>query len=131
MLTPTVAERHGSTGILLDPPYPEGWDPDHAYAGQDAGAADICAEVFAAAADLGVRGCRVVVCGYAGTWTPPTGWTERRWTARKGYANGIAHHREVLWCSPACEAPRSPMLFDPAAPRAHASGGLDRSKGAA
>jgi hypothetical protein len=102
--TPSVCERHGLTWVVLDPPYPEGWAPDAAYAGQEASAADICRDVFAAALDLDQRGVRVVVCGYSGTWAPPSGWTERRWTARKGYAadGGARQRREVLWCSPAC-----------------------------
>lgn len=102
------------SGVVLDPPYPEGWAVDAAYAGQTEAAADICAEVFAVALDLADRGVRVVVCGYSGTWTPPKGWTERRWTARKGYAKSGQnenHRREVLWCSPACVPVRAPGLF--------------------
>ena len=111
--TPVVVERHGTAGVVLDPPYPEGWSPDAAYAGQDASAADICRDVFAAAVDLDARGVRVVVCGYSGTWTPPAGWTERRWVARKGYAadGGARQRREVLWCSPACLPEGQPSLF--------------------
>jgi hypothetical protein len=101
--TSSVVEGHGTAGVVLDPPYPEGWDPDRAYAGQDQTAAEICRDVFAAAAELADRGVRVVVCGYDGTWTPPDGWTARRWLARKGYAKTQDQtRREVLWCSPAC-----------------------------
>ena len=111
--TPTVAERHGLTGIVFDPPYPEGWSTDRAYAGQTESAHDICAQVFGTAIDLDSRGCRVVVCGYSGTWSPPAGWTERRWTARKGYAadGGMRQKREVLWCSPLCVGEDQPGLF--------------------
>jgi DNA adenine methylase len=112
VVTPSVCERHGTTGVLLDPPYPEGWAADSAYAGQSQAAADICRDVFAAAIDLDARGCRVVVCGYAGTWTPPKGWTVRRWKARKGYASDpTATGRETLWCSPTCLPEEQPSLF--------------------
>ena len=102
--TPSVCERHGITGVLLDPPYPIGWDTRTAYAGQDGEAADICADVFKRSVELSDRGVRVVVCGYSGVWIPPDGWTERPWSARKGYAadGGARQRTEVLWCSPQC-----------------------------
>jgi DNA adenine methylase len=111
--TPSVVERHGTAGVVLDPPYPEGWNPDGAYAGQELSASEICASVFAGAVELGERGCRVVVCGYAGTWEPPAGWTARRWTARKGYAatTNQDRRRETLWCSPSCLPEGQPSLF--------------------
>lgn len=109
--SPSVVERHGLSGIVFDPPYPEGWSTSAAYAGQDAEAEDICRAVFAEAVDLSDRGARVVVCGYDGVWSPPTEWTTRKWTARKGYANSNQHHREVLWCSPSCAPESAPGLF--------------------
>jgi DNA adenine methylase len=114
----TVVEKgtghYLQAGVVLDPPYPEGWDADAAYVGQTQDAASLCAEVFASALDLSERGVRVVVCGYSGTWAPPKGWTERPWKARKGYAkSGVNenHRREVLWCSPACVPVKAPGLF--------------------
>lgn len=112
--TTSVVERHGTAGVVFDPPYPEGWDTERGYAGQAGeGAGAICADVFACAADLADRGVRVVVCGYAGTWDPPSGWTARRWTARKGYAGADNNDRsrETLWCSPACLPEDQPSLF--------------------
>ena len=107
--TSSVVERHGTAGVVLDPPYPEGWDPDRAYAGQDQTAAEICRDVFTSSVELADRGVRVVVCGYDGTWTPPEGWSSRRWHARKGYAKTQGQtRREVLWCSPACRPGEPP-----------------------
>jgi len=110
----TAGDRIGTCGVYLDPPYPEGWDTGAAYAGQSAEGAEVCRDVWTWAVEDGVpRGLRIVISGYEGTWTPPAGWTTRRWVARKGYAgaDNKAHHREVLWCSPACLPPRSAGLF--------------------
>lgn len=113
VITPSVVERHGVAAVLLDPPYPEGWTTTAAYSGQDGDAVALWDEVTRAAMDLSSRGVRVVVCGYSGTWSPPDGWTERRWTARKGYAadGGARQQREVLWCSPECLPEDQPTLF--------------------
>jgi hypothetical protein len=117
VLTPAVVERHGSAAVLLDPPYPEGWDTQTAYAGQSDDAIALWEEVKGAALSLADRGVRVVVCGYSETWTPPDGWTERRWVACGGYATdgGARQRREVLWCSPACLPESQPGLFGGAA----------------
>lgn len=113
--TPIVCERHGSTGVVFDPPYPVGWDTKTAYAGQDREASDICADVFEKAVEMSGRGVRVIVCGYRGVWEPPAGWSTRAWTARKGYAadGGARQRTEVLWCSPECmpENPAQAGLF--------------------
>ena len=101
--TPTATFRHGMTGLVLDPPYPEGWDTESGYSGQNGSAIDIWMDVTTTAAKLGERrDMRVVVCGYEGTWEPPAGWSVRTWTPRKGYAVEHTHLRERLWCSPAC-----------------------------
>ena len=102
VITPAVVGVDGLAGVLLDPPYPEGWDTETVYAGSTGSAVALWDEVRAAALDLAASGARVVVCGYRGTWTPPAGWTERPWDARKGYSPSEARHREVLWCSPLC-----------------------------
>ena len=105
VITPSVVERHGRAAVLFDPPYPEGWSVTDAYAGQTEHAEVIWQQVIDAAIDLNARGVRVIVCGYAGLWQPPEGWTERKWIARKGYAadGGERQRREVLWCSPNCK----------------------------
>ena len=111
--TPSVVERHGASGVLLDPPYPEGWDVDGAYSGQTETADTTWEQACDAAIDLHERGNLVVLCGYTGLWDPPVGWTARGWTARKGYAadGGARQRREVLWCSPNCVDQQQPSLF--------------------
>ena len=107
--TPVVTDRHGLTGVVLDPPYPEGFDADATYSGQDQKAADLWREVVAWAADAGSRPTmRIVLCGYEGAGDPPKGWRRAHWTARGGYGNSGGEdrednrHRETLWLSPAC-----------------------------
>ena len=112
VVTPSVTYRHGVCGVLLDPPYPEGWAPDKTYSGSDIAADALWGDVVAWAEPAGERpDMRVVVCGYDGLWRPPAGWTVRRWTARKGYATHDRHRDEVLWCSPRCESAAQPRLF--------------------
>ena len=102
-------------GVFLDPPYPDGFDPDGAYAGQAGDVRQLWADVTGWAAENGERpDRRIILAGYDGLWTPPPGWTARRWAARKGYADADAnqnHRRESLWCSPACLPERAPGLF--------------------
>ena len=95
------------TGIVLDPPYADGMD---LYAGSDTSKTQtLWDDVCAYAADVGSRpNVRVVLCGYAGTWTAPDGWREIAWKARGGYGSqgdgeGRENaNRERLWLSPAC-----------------------------
>ena len=112
--TPSATHRHGLTGVVLDPPYPEGWDADRAYSGQDGSDVQrLWADVTAWAAEAGEReDMRIVVCGYEGTWDPPAGWSARRWRPRKGYAVGDDSRRERLWCSPHCQGAGQVGIFD-------------------
>ena len=104
VLTDSVTIKHGITGILLDPPYPAGFDD--AYSAGDGG--DIWHECAAWAVEAGMdRRLRIVLCGYDGTWTPPGDWREVPWKARGGYGSagspGEANAtRERLWLSPGC-----------------------------
>jgi hypothetical protein len=110
VVTPAVLQRRGGgyapVGVLLDPPYPAGWDTETAYAGQGREAGDLWREVTAwAAAEGEDRRMRIVVCGYEGLWEPPPGWTVRRWQRKSAGLGGNGRQPEVLWCSPGCVAP--------------------------
>jgi hypothetical protein len=109
--TPVVTYRHGLTGVVLDPPYPEGFDPNATYSGQTGSAADLWRDVVGWAEENGRRpDMRIVLCGYEGSGDPPSGWRRVYWAARGGYGNAGGtdaednRHRETLWLSPACLA---------------------------
>jgi hypothetical protein len=104
--------RGHMVGVFLDPPYPEGWDADGAYAGQSGCVEALWSAVTTWAGEEGERpDRRIVVAGYAGTWTPPAGWRETAWHARKGYATHEARQRERLWMSPHCLGAAQGGLF--------------------
>lgn len=110
VVTPSVTTKHGVTGVLLDPPYPEGWDAEGAYAGGGGVWRDVVEWAEAHGDDPELR---IVVCGYEGTWTPPEGWRAVPWKARKGYqaAGNNDRERERLWLSPHCLDGRQTALF--------------------
>ena len=100
------ASRSGVAGVLLDPPYPAGFDQSGCYAGSSEHAQDVFARAIRWASDNGNRECvRIVVCGYEGLWTPPDGWTVRSWANTAGYRREKGQRQEVLWCSPHCAQP--------------------------
>lgn len=108
VLSESVTVRHGTTGILLDPPYPDGFSADGgAYSAGSAGV-DVWHDAAAWAVENGAdKRLRIVLCGYAGTWTPPADWREIPWKARGGYgsAGTLGEQnagRERLWLSPGC-----------------------------
>ena len=108
VVTDSVTVRNGTTGIFLDAPYPAGWDVETAYSAGSAGS-QVWHEAATWAAAAGTdRRLRIVLCGYAGTWTRPPGWREIPWkTAGGGYANcgvdgNVNRARERLWLSPGC-----------------------------
>lgn len=102
----------GVCGVFVDPPYPEGFDPDGTY-GTGCDADKIWREVREWAEKNGNDPkVRIVVAGYEGTWDPPAGWTTREWSPIMGYASDASDRkRERLWCSPSCLSVAAPSLF--------------------
>jgi hypothetical protein len=71
-------------------------------------ASSIASDVWKWAVENGAhKKLRIVVAAYEDGRAVPDGWTVRRWKARKGYSadGGENSRREVLYCSPRCEAP--------------------------
>lgn len=86
----------GVCGVLLDPPYPTGSD----LYGE---ATEVYRDVWAWAEEHGNDPyLRIIVCGYEGDWTPPTGWQTVPWKAKRAFNSANGGEREQLWCSPAC-----------------------------
>ena len=123
VLGDSVTTKHGITGVLLDPPYPDGFASEGgAYSAGSAGL-DVWhkAAAWAIENDANPK-LRIVLCGYAGTWETPAGWREVSWKARGGYGSTNAAGndngaRERLWLSPGCLGGRvvQPSLFGGAA----------------
>ncbi len=108
VLSDSVTWRHGTTAILLDPEYPDGAD---VYGEQSPGEGEEHVWHRAArwAAEHGAdERLRIALCGYAGTWTPPEGWSEVAWKAKGGYGGQRKEgkndnaERERIWFSPGC-----------------------------
>ena len=102
----------GVCGVFVDPPYPEGFDPDGTY-GTGCDADKIWRDVQEWAEKNGNDPkVRIVIAGYKGTWQPLAGWTEREWSPVMGYASDASDRkRERLWCSPSCLSVAAPSLF--------------------
>jgi hypothetical protein len=103
----SVTVKHGTTGVLIDAPYTEGFAAaEGCYSA--GGGADVWHESAAWAAEAGKdKRLRIVVCGYDGAWTPPDGWRVVEWKAHGGYASqGDGSNQnakaERLWLSPGC-----------------------------
>ncbi len=116
VLSDSVTWRHGTTAILLDPPYADGAE---VYA---EGGNSTFARVATWAIEHGQdERLRICLCGYDGTFSPPTGWSTVEWKATGGYGSqrkdGTNENakRERLWFSPGClnlaTKPRQPSLF--------------------
>ena len=107
MLTDSVTVRHGLTGVFLDPPYDKG-AMDYGDGGMGLGISAAVRKWCAANGDNPMM--RIVLCGHSGEHDDllRTGWTEHKWTARKGYAltdEAVANSAsETVWASPHCIA---------------------------
>lgn len=121
VLTPSVTFRHGTTGIVLDPPYGEG-EVDYAAGGNRT---DIAVDVKEwAIANSDNPGLRIALCGYDGQHDMPGDWTVEEWKAAGGYSSTAANdtqgkanrHRERVWFSPNCVSAvrRDDLLLIPA-----------------
>lgn len=105
VLGDSVTWKHGTTAVLLDPPYDES-EHDVTYA---AGAGNISADVRAWAIENGDNPLlRIALCGYEGEHVMPENWECVPWKAAGGYgsqadAQGRKNSaRERIWFSPAC-----------------------------
>lgn len=108
--TKAVTWGTGVTGLVLDPPYPEG--AGDLYADQER-------TTWVAARDWAVENgdnpnLRIVLCGYEGMHTMPASWRCVAWKASGGYAsaagNSAGARRERLWFSPHCLGARQSTL---------------------
>lgn len=110
VLGPSVTEKHGLTGIVLDPPYDLALRDAGCYAVDAEG---LSGEVRAWAIANGENPrLRIVLCGYDGEHAMPDGWECVVWNANGGYGNQVKAGRgrdnaakERLWFSPHCLRP--------------------------
>jgi len=103
VLGPSVAEKHGVTGIFLDPPY--SLEECEDVYGMDSVSGDVAKWAIENGSNPLLR---IVVAGYDGEHTFPSNWECIHWKARGGMGsqgNGRGRDnaaRERLWCSPHC-----------------------------
>jgi DNA adenine methylase len=99
ILTPSTTAAIGTTGVLLDPPYPK---YEQVYAEGEAGVAERAREWALANGDN--PALRIALCGYEGDFDMPPTWRCQAWKAAGGYAAAAGNtensHRERIWFSP-------------------------------
>jgi len=107
--SPSVTDRHGLTGVFLDPPY-AATDRDCSVYTHDNTEVAHAVRAWAIANGDNPK-LRIAMCGYEvyGEEPMPDGWTFHRWKTPGGYGSqgngtrGTANaHREVIWFSPHC-----------------------------
>ena len=112
VLGPSVTEKHGLTGIFLDPPYTaEAGRDGTLYREEDL---DIGHAVAAWAIEQGDNPLlRIALCGYEGEYDIPDAWTTYEWSAGNSYGSSQSssgnRHRERIWFSPHCLHPESTL----------------------
>ena len=111
VLGDSVTEKHGLTGVFLDPPYA---DAEHSV--QYSAHSDVSREVREwALANSANPLLRIALCGYDVEHAMPESWECVAWKARGGYGSqgdGRGRDnatRERVWFSPHCL--RAPSLF--------------------
>jgi DNA adenine methylase len=115
VLGPSVTFRHGVTGVLLDPPYPdEANRQDDLYACDDGQVAHAVREWAIANGDN--PELRIALCGYEGQHEMPATWECVPWKAKGGYSSQNRDgnenpKRERIWFSPHCLADAATPLF--------------------
>jgi len=104
VLGDSVTVKHGTTAVLLDPPYSA---DEHSVT--YSAASDVAAQVREwAIANGDNHQLRIALCGYEGEHPMPMSWECVPWKARGGYgsqADGRGREnsaRERIWFSPAC-----------------------------
>lgn len=116
VLGESVTIKHGTTAILLDPPYS---DDEHSlqYSTASESVADAVREWAITNGDH--PQLRIALCGYDGEHEMPDDWECVEWKAHGGYGGqsdgrGRANsERERIWFSPACLSAKQPDLFRP------------------
>jgi site-specific DNA-adenine methylase len=105
VLSPAVTEKHGVTGVFLDPPYTDG-NMDYSVGGVGG---DVSAAVREWAIENGDNPkLRIALCGYDGEHAMPESWECVAWKANGGYGSRAAGQalenskRERIWFSPHC-----------------------------
>jgi DNA adenine methylase len=112
VLGPSVTEKHGLTGVFLDPPYSQ--DEHSVTYSASSDLAPAVREWAIANGDNPLL--KIALCGYEGEHQMPDSWECVAWKARGGYGSqgtGAGREnsaRERVWFSPACK--RHPGLFD-------------------
>jgi len=106
VLCKTATVVHGTTGILLDPPYDQHEGTEGLYAEKDIeGLSEAVGEWAIEHGDD--KRLRIVLCGYDGTFDPPPGWRTMPWFNGSSVGRGSekalkGRLRERLWMSPHC-----------------------------
>ena len=105
VLTPSVTEKNGLTGVFLDPPYSEGNMKYSAGSGNGAEVSTAVREWAIANGDNPML--RIALCGYEGNHKMPDSWECVAWKAHGGYSatrgksNGN-DKRERIWFNKSC-----------------------------
>ena len=111
------ALAYGATvGVLLDPPYDEDVRTRGLYAVEGGSlSADVREWAVAHGDDPRLR---IALCGYDGEHAMPETWRVHEWASSGAYLGGGGggvnrenRHRERIWFSPGCLAPRQAVLF--------------------
>ena len=104
IMGPSPTYLIGTTGVLLDPPYPKSDGRDMGIYVEDSD--DVAHEVRRWAIENGDNPkLRIAYCGYEGQ-KMPSDWEEVAWKANGGYKNRSGNNvnatRERIWFSPHC-----------------------------